>query len=61
MRANSTSWAGTSHYILSTSDIFYYTHSIDPTMICAINEISRVKYKPTTNTIEKARMLIDYD
>ena len=40
--------------------LLYYTRLLDPTMLCGINEISRVQYKPTTDTLEKARILLDY-
>ena len=40
--------------------MLYYARSVDPTMLQAINEISRVQSKPTRDTEEKARMLLYY-
>ena len=40
--------------------MLYYTQSVDPIMLWAINEILRVKSLPTRGTEEKARMLLDY-
>ena len=45
-------------YIVGT--MLYYTQSVYPTMLQAINEISRVQSKPTRDTEEKARMLLYY-
>ena len=41
--------------------ILYYARVVDPTMIRSINEISRVQSRPTRDTKEKSRMLIDYE
>ena len=40
--------------------MLYYSRSVDPTMLQAINEISRVQSKITRDTEEKTRMLLDY-
>ena len=37
-----------------------YSHSVDKTMLRAINEISRVQSKTTKYTKEKDKMLLDY-
>ena len=39
---------------------FYYARSVDPTILQAINEISRAYYEPIKDTDTKAPMLIDY-
>ena len=38
-----------------------YARYLDPTMLCAINGISQVQSKPTTETFEKALILIYHD
>lgn len=38
----------------------YYVWSVDPKMLRAINEISRVKSKPKKDTDTKSAMIIDY-
>ena len=40
--------------------MLYYTWSVDPTMLRKINGILRVQPRPTWDTEEKARMLLDY-
>ena len=45
-------------YIVGT--MIYYSRPVDPTMLQAINEILRVKSRPTWDMMEKARMLLDY-
>ena len=40
--------------------MIYYARSVDPTMLRAINEILRVQSKPTRDTEEIARMLLEY-
>ena len=40
--------------------MFYYTRSVDQTMLRAINEILRVQSRPTRDTTEKSRMLLEY-
>ena len=40
--------------------MIYYAWSVDPTMIRAINEISRVQSNPTMDTKKKTSMLIEY-
>ena len=40
--------------------IVYYARSVDPTMLRAINEILRVQSRPTRDTEEKERMVLDY-
>ena len=40
--------------------MLYYTRSVHPKMLQAINEILRVKSRPTRYTAEKARILIGY-
>ena len=39
----------------------YYARSVDPTLLRAINEISRVQSKLTRDTKEKSIMLLDYE
>ena len=41
--------------------ILYYARSVDPPMLRAINENLRVQSRPTRDTAEKARMILDYD
>ena len=41
-------------------NILYYARSVDPTMLRAIDEISRVQSKPTRDTNKKSRMLLYY-
>ena len=41
-------------------NMLYYCRSVDPTMLQPINKILRVKSKPTRDTEEKARILLDY-
>ena len=40
--------------------LLYYARSVDTAMLQEINEISRVKSKPTKDTDTKASMLLDY-
>ena len=40
--------------------MLYYAQSVDPTMIRAVNDISRVQPKPTRDTKKNTRMLLDY-
>ena len=40
--------------------MLYYARSVDPTMLRAISEILRVQSRPTQDTAEKARMLLEY-
>ena len=40
--------------------MLYYAQSVDPMMLRAINEILRVQSRPTRDTKEKSRMLLDY-
>ena len=40
--------------------MLYYARSVNPTMIRAINEISRVQSRPTQDTEERARTLLNY-
>ena len=40
--------------------MIYYARSVDPTMLQAINEISRVQSQPTRDTAGKAKILLDY-
>ena len=44
-------------YIVGT--MFYYSQSVNPTMIRKINKISRVQSWPTRDIEEKSRMLLD--
>ena len=37
-----------------------YVHSMDPTMLHAVNEISQIQSKYTEDTNKKAEMLLDY-
>ena len=40
--------------------MIYYARSVYPTMLRAINEISQLQSRPTRDTVEKSRMLLDY-
>ena len=40
--------------------MLYYARSVYPTMLQAINEISRVQSRPTRDTEKKTRMVLDY-
>ena len=44
---------------LIVGTFLYYARSVDPKMLRDINEISRVKSKPTKDTNQKASMLLD--
>ena len=46
------------YFVVGT--MLYYSRSVDPMMLRAINEISRVQSWPTQDTAEKAKMLLDY-
>ena len=49
------------NFILSViGKILYYASSLDPTMLCDINEVPQVQYKQTHDTLKKSRMLLDY-
>ena len=41
-------------------NMLYYEQSVYPTMLREINKILRVQSRPTRDTAEKARMLLDY-
>ena len=41
-------------------NMLYYDRSVDPTMLRAINETSQFQSKPTRDTEEIARMLLEY-
>ena len=43
-----------------TGTFLYILRAFDPTMILAINKISSEHALPTTDTIKKKKMLIDY-
>ena len=38
----------------------YYARALDPTMLRALNEISRVRARPTKDTMAKAKFFLDY-
>ena len=40
--------------------IIYYARSVPPTMLRAINEILRVQSRPTRDTAEKSKIILDY-
>ena len=40
--------------------MLYYARSVDPTVLREINKIPRVQSRPTRDTEEKTRMLLDY-
>ena len=40
--------------------MLYYSQSVDTTMLWVINENPRVQSRPTRDTEEKARTLLDY-
>ena len=48
-------------FIQNVVSIFlYYARALDPTMICALNEISCVQARPTKDTMAKAKCFLDY-
>ena len=48
-------------HIQSIAGIFLYiSRTVDPTMLVALNEINANKASPTTDTIKKTKMLMDY-
>ena len=38
----------------------YYARALEPTMLCALNEISRIQARPTKETMAKAKWFLDY-
>ena len=38
----------------------YYARALDPTMLRALNEISRIQARPTKDTLAKAKWFLDY-
>ena len=40
--------------------MLYYARSVDPTMLQAINKVSRVQSQPTRDMAEKGKILLDY-
>jgi hypothetical protein len=38
----------------------YYSRAVDPTMLVALNEIASQQEAPTTTTVKKTDMLMDY-
>ena len=40
--------------------LLYYSRAIDPTMLTALNEIATVQSKPTSDTLTKCQVLLDY-
>ena len=38
----------------------YYVRALDPTMLHALNDISRIQARPTKDTMEKAIWFLDY-
>ena len=51
---------GTKRVQFIAGTFIYYGHSVDPCILLALNEISLEQLKPTTNTISKFYMLINY-
>ena len=48
-------------FIQTVVGIFlYYARSLDPTMLHALNEISRIQARPTKDTMAKAKWFLDY-
>ena len=48
-------------FIQNVVGIFiYYARALDPTMLCALNDISRVQARPTKDTMAKAKWFLDY-
>ena len=48
-------------FIQTVVGIFlYYAQDLDPTMLRALNDISRVQARPTKDTMEKAKWFLDY-
>ena len=48
-------------FIQTVVGIFiYYARALDPTMLCALNVISRVQARPTKDTMAKAKWFLDY-
>ena len=48
-------------FIQTVVGIFlYYARDIDPTMLRALNEISRIQARPTKDTLAKAKWFLDY-
>ena len=48
-------------FIQTVVGIFlYYARALDPTMLRALNEISRVQARPTKDTMAKAKWFLDY-
>ena len=47
-------------FIQTVVGIFlYYARALDPTMLCALNEISRIQARPTKDTTAKAKWFPD--
>ena len=40
--------------------VLYYAQALDPTMLRALNSISRVQDRPTKDTMAKAKWFLDY-
>ena len=40
--------------------LLYYSRAVDPTLLPAINEIAAVQSKPTSDTIKRCQMVLDY-
>ena len=48
-------------FMQSVVGIFlYYARALDPTMLRALNEISRTQVRPTKDTMAKAKWFLDY-
>ena len=48
-------------FIQTVVGIFlYYARALDPTMLSALNEISRIQARPTKDTMAKAKWFLDY-
>ena len=50
----------TTHVQRVVGSFLYYARAIDNTIITALNEIASMQAKPTSKTIEKIKMLLDY-
>ena len=48
-------------FIQTVVGIFlYYARALDPTLLRALNDISRIQERPTKDTLAKAKWFLDY-
>ena len=52
---------GTKRVQYITGAFQYYTKSVDPNMILAVNELAPQQSSPTQETVKKFNILMDYD